>query len=108
MTAGDETTEVIVVLGLDLAKSCRGDAVATSESRTFEGRVSAIGVELVPLFPDIEPEFEHMVVQFSGQLPDDAADEKLRQLRGLSGVEAAYLKPRGELPAGGGNESDLT
>ena len=84
-----------------MAKSIRGDAAPTSESRNLQELLGGLGLELTPLFPEIEPELEHMLVQFTGELADDSASEAVVEVRRMPGVADAYLKARGELPAGG-------
>ncbi len=91
----------MVILEAGLAKTMRGDATPTAESRNLKENLAAIGMGLIPLFPDIESIEESMLAQFSAIVPDDEADHRLSQLRDLPGVETAYKKP-GALPAADG------
>ncbi len=97
MNPGGVITEIVVILDPELARSFRS-GLRTDEALTLEEQLSDLGVELSALFPDVEPELEELVTQFSGHLPDDVVDERLQHLRALSGVEAAYKKPPAELP----------
>ena len=84
--------------------------------------LSSEGVILEPLFDESEERLNHEVaslapstdaevpdqsIYYRAQAPDERLDEIAERLREQECVEAAYVKPRGELPVAAEDEAEI-
>ena len=89
--------EVTVKVQQDVARALHQRGPQTAESQKFINIIGALGVTLEPMHSGTED--PQLMSYFVVKVPDSATAQRvLTQLQQSREIEAAYVKPRDEMP----------